>query len=1347
MDAAGAPADPEPLTDGILERVRKLVETDAKWFACFCISVKEDDGMSWSAESVSTALAGAYPRFKRWYFGDKITTDSLPLIARYLGTKRFLKLASDHDLTTSFLTLRSWMTPVIIGAALLLGVLEYVLKALSSSTPHAAGHVWSEPGLYVLGLALTAVGLLSKYAATEISTRTKSKSMENFLKEFQEKQQGHAYSEFVDALAEKLQWVDLPRFVIIDNYERLDYTTQSVVNRYFQKYAESATTSDCWIIFEKENGERFSDRVIERPKAYAYKQTRFFQQLILTEQEKQQLVQMLNLDKRMSEFTSVKWVCGEGPRPAVDWINNFFEEYRKQNPRSEARYGNLELFYLLSLTTNPANIAFPKASLISDLSAKTPLRARVLSEFLYGTRLTKDEFRGALADIENGFAPVLVDADAGELHLEYEAAVVLESSAAQLELPDPKLGHLFWSLYWYDKLRNRPPQVLWLRKLAHHLLQSDASKVQDEEAYKKIIEQIFEACIFSIDACLKVCFFQDVLALLEKAVAIQTDQLSENTSHRNRALRRGWEAYSVLGNERILSLISDLQSASGEGPRTSVQPQEDLLEAFFLESISLSPPGRSRLPGALLGPAIGTTERIESASHYAKVCSAWLALTTTPMLHDLAATDLFRAAVEADTCLRDVAEKAVSRLSSSSGELPRVTDILGLSLSLWCNALRVREEVWRTLGPVEELAISSANGADPPEPPSNATPNIDLEAASKPLLSALERATKAGPYPRFLELIGLAESAVLLAAEIKRGTAEGPDSELSADLLMNGLARELCVSALASLITGYNLRFDRGRSPLEEDVLKRVREVVEYGNTLLDGSIPPVKMEAALTSQDLTREIDRVMHLCSYLWTRFGLNRLRDYVNMRRVHFNALCLGRTPDKSPMLDALATPISNQQGFPGIISNCIIASCLGSAGELSAYYARQGALLALRGNFGDRVRRELSFLALVQSHAYECDLTPFVTTLLDGEGPADRYLFTFLGKTPEDHWCAHVLRLLNATRRVSRPELSSRFRETIAPLLGNLKSESVRREISSLLEVSSLDQSIRQKQLLDFSAVLEAWTGKKDLWVYPWVLDLMLSNANFVDRVRQESVTLLDRDPFQDSYSTYFRLALSLLTSPNHSGDGTCDMRALAYVQKSIMRWSVQLSIDENVVAYGALYNHDRNPVNRQSYKKYMGVWLERKIYRDHQKRVPELARLGRFFLLWEDYFDSMSFWGLRTELDSSALGAHLAIQPEQRKALAETWKSGGGAVPEPFANDAGLRCISSRFLYLGDYLFKPPNDDDPRFNDDRLNFDKAAAEALPQLMETIASLPQLPQSVRALLDTHSRTLLDHLSVFV
>jgi hypothetical protein len=1343
LDPEGGPPEPEILTDSILKQVRKNVETDAKWFACFCISVKEDDGMSWSAESVTTALAGTYPRYKRWCFGDKTSTDSLPLIAMYLGKKRFLKLAADHGLTTSFLTLRSWMTPVIIGAALLVGVLENVLKAVSDSAAHGAAHVWSDPRSYGVILALTAAGLLSKYAATAISTRTESKSMEDFRKEFNEKQQGHPYSEFVDALAEKLQRIDHPRFVIIDHYERLDYTTQSVVNRYFEKYSERATAPDCWIIFENENRERFSNRVIERPKLYGYKQTRCLQQLALRHDEKQQLVQMLQLDKRNVEFTSVKWVCGEGQRPAAEWISNFFEEHRKHNPKNEVRYGNLELFYLLSLATSPPNISFPITSLTSDLSAKTPLRAKVISQFLYGTRLTKDEFRVALPDIEKEFARVLAESDAGEIRLEYEAALVLEAEAAQLELPDAKLGHLFWSLYWYDKLQNQPPQVLWLRKLAHHLLRSDASKVQDGEVYKGVIEQIFEACIYSIDACLKVCFFRDVPSLLEKAVAIQTDQLSENASHRKRALKRCWEAYSVLGDERMLSLIWELQGASGESSRTPVQPQEDLLEAFFLESISLSPAGRSRLPGALLGPAIGTTERIDSASYYAKVCSAWLALTTTPMLGELAATDLFRAAVEADGCLQNIAEKTVSRLSGSSGELPRVTDILGLSLSLWCNALRVREEVWRTLGPVEELTISAPTGPVPQDSPVNNGQGLDPEVAHDPLLSPLERATKAGAHSRFLELIGLAESAMLLAAEIKRGAVGDPDADLSVDLLMNGLSRELCVSALVSLVTGYSLRFDRGRSPLDENVLKRIGEIIEYGNTVLDGSLPLVKTEAELASQELMKEIDRGMHLCSYVWTRFGLDRLRDYVNMRRVHFISLCLGRTPDTSPTLGALATPMSNQQGFTGIIGNCIIASCLGAAGELSAYYVRQGALLALRGNFGDRVKRELSFIALVQSHAYECDLTPFVSILLDGEGQADRYLFHFLSRTPEDQWCAHVLRLLNATRQVNRPELAVRFRETIAPLVGQLKSESVRREISSLLEVSSLDQRIRQKEALDSSVVLETWTSKKDLWTYPWVLDLMLSNGNFVDQVCQESISLLNHDPFTDNYTTYFRLALAVLTRPNHSGDGRCDKMALAYVQRGILQWSVRLSLDENVRTYRALHYYDHDPINRQRYIKEIGVWLERKVYRDHQQRVPELARLGRFFLLFEDYFDSMAFWGLRTELNDSALDAHLAIQPEQRRKLAEAWKSDGGAVPEPIIRNAGLRFISSRFFYLGDYLLKPPNDDDPRFNDDRLQFDKKAAEALPELLEMIASLPRLPQSVRAVLDTHSKALLEHL----
>ena len=51
----------------VKNELRRIVSSAAKTFTATCITVVDDDGMSWSAESINALVTTEFPHFKRWF--------------------------------------------------------------------------------------------------------------------------------------------------------------------------------------------------------------------------------------------------------------------------------------------------------------------------------------------------------------------------------------------------------------------------------------------------------------------------------------------------------------------------------------------------------------------------------------------------------------------------------------------------------------------------------------------------------------------------------------------------------------------------------------------------------------------------------------------------------------------------------------------------------------------------------------------------------------------------------------------------------------------------------------------------------------------------------------------------------------------------------------------------------------------------------------------------------------------------------------------------------------------------------------------------------------------------------
>lgn len=1291
-----------PLAPHIVAQVRGLIakleregsaSIKRKWFGCSCVEVKEDDGMTWSAETVSLALKGSFPHFNGVYLASYKDSHSLPAISNLIGVRRFLKIAGQHKMGTLSVFSNRWPAPAIVVAAILIGIVLKVFETPQGGSPTKM--------TYLTVVASAALGLVLQYVITHLTDRTTPKKIEKFNSELEKilrEEDQQKYGRFIDSLASYLQSLEFPRFVIIDDYERLDLTTKSVIQRYFEKNVADADGSEYWVVFEGQDGDKFSTRIADGPQFEGYRDSRILQQLFLDEEQRHSLVERFDRPPETVNYQAIKLICKDTAK-GKERVKKIVERYRREHPR-EAMFGNLEFLYLLSLTAaSPSNFFLSDPDLINRLVDSSSVRAQVLRQFLHGTKLGLNEFRNRLKSAAESFPTFLIVEDTRvqkNLRVIPETPFALAETAKALDLPHPGLGHLFWSLYWYNKLepQKSPPEAFWMRKLNHHIKEAALITPAGDEIDKRILSELFDALIYAVKGSLRTGVFEDVTPLLEKApYLLEMGELTGSYSHQKRLAKLCWEAYSVLGRDEILGVIFDLYALPGRQAQTETKEEtEDLLETLFFESMPLFPARRATLKTDFFHSTVGERQTVESVSHYARVRSAWLALSVSPIV-GLDVTKLHQTVQRSDETLEDLTRKALERISSESEESVRITDIATLSLALWCNALRFHP--------------------------------------------AVAYMTQSDHAANFKALVDLATEAVLKASYIREEATIRSEHFLRMDFLASGLAGELYAVALASIITAYQYLVRQGQEVIDQPLLKQINDLFKFSDEIFNYPLPSALTRQHLTSSELVKKVDAMLKFCSIIWNRFGLQLLLEFTNIRRVHFNAICLGvnyaREESYESLLESVGVAI-NDKGFTGLITNLVIADCLRQAGEIEAYYLRQAGVIAVEGDFGLQLQQELSFAVVNEIHNLGYDLDIFLENILEENGHKECFLLSLLDRLPPSFATGRVLSLINAPKPHTPPEISGRLEEVIASYVQRIELPEVKREVDSLLQYFSIEGKIHREEPLDVPAILASWSELKDLPAYAGVLNLIIENYSAPPDVLRESLSVLDHDPAQDNYAWHLFLAMKRARHFVTTDENDADVNAILvrYLRPGIEKWKSSLTAEINVTIYRILRYLD--PEKRTYYFSELQNWEYVKVRRNQLERLPQLVAEGRFFLIFSDYTFTMLPWGLASDVELKAFSGHLNVPPEQKKERLIEWKNNDGEVPRPLINEDS---VSSEFIYLGQYLFSAPNDQDPLFHDARNVFNQAAYDAMPELLDLITGLPALPNSIKELLQNYSK----------
>ncbi|HXQ36944.1 MAG TPA: hypothetical protein VN843_23230, partial [Anaerolineales bacterium] len=281
-------------------------------------------------------------------------------------------------------------------------------------------------------------------------------------------------------------------------------------------------------------------------------------------------------------------------------------------------------------------------------------------------------------------------------------------------------------------------------------------------------------------------------------------------------------------------------------------------------------------------------------------------------------------------------------------------------------------------------------------------------------------------------------------------------------------------------------------------------------------------------------------------------------------------------------------------------------------------------------------------------------------------------------------------------------------------------------------------VKKGQPINGSELLENWGTRKHLWVYPSILRLLLDNNYNDEQIKQESLAVLDRIPEDDRYNSYLLLSFSLARKLQQSGSANGDLEVpMWYLVRSHPRWERELSPAMNLKVFETLHQWD--PDNGSFYESEIQKWLLINMEEDQLRRLPRLINLGHFFMVFRYYFDTLSFWGLQTDVSSAELAALMSIAPEDKRAQAIAWKDNGGNIPQPLVYTDYRPVMNAKFLVTGSLLFDSPCGEDPDFQEYRAAYNQAAKSAMDQLFDIMINLPRLPPAIRELLQDYSRML--------
>lgn len=1284
-------------------------------FRCFCIQVKVDDGMSWAAEKVKQVFEvvsrdSKSTKFKEWTLKPASNPSALPLIADVIGREKFIQLAIRCRLVKKFHLFHIGLSVAVMTVSLAVGFFA----------AHKAGFIEQMPlgvvsfkGIFLLtSLVVSSLWLKNKWTMWSIQDGTPSS--DRVAKEVNDAaiENSDQYREFLSAIARSMNITSFPRFVIIDNWGRLDRITQQVIELYFANYYQTPLVAErlmeCWVVFEGTQGDKLSHNRYNAPdwQNTAFRDIHEYRFRPLTSTEKEKLGQKLNIPAKQLEEVAIKNICWKESKTL--YFENMMRAFRQKNPKSD-KIDNLDFFHLLSLTTHPFNISFSQ-KYIEKIKERDKIRSDIfdfhfnnqsgsLKYHPFGPPHEDEDLKFAIEEVKDS-------PNRKEWRILSEAAYAIGQIEKELEMPDARTGHLFWSHYWSDLLfgerEKHPYQSGWFQKLSYHLLKSEAPKlpkIELKHSRFSVVRRLFHLYFVTVDGCIRTCVFEEISHLIADAFEVIKELKDEGykdyLADLNRLLVKCWEAYVILLDDTILATIREINREISSVSKKDVNEleEEDLLEDLFYDTLCLPLEDRVAAQGYMYILPKRKDITIDSVRDYMKIRSAWLAMLVEPVMRELPWSlfdDAKNAGVEYLRNGLDNILKRIESLSSDDSRQLSLIDLMTICNGIWCFGLRIRFEVYR-LDPSEMF-----------EPAASSQARYEIDLSS-----------------HFLDTLG--KTAEILA-KVRKDRFQRPE-HLQNEFFFNAILSEIATNIVASLLMAYHyyqVAFLRD----ETQFVQKVNLLLQHINEIFDAEqFIQIESHNDLFDEEWIEDVDDSMEISAIIWRRFGMEQLYNFAVIRRIQFNTTC--RATDRETRFDRLKKIGSLMEGhyLSDFFGNFAKANYRFDSQELQSGFYQNSASIAIQNHFAPNIQQCLAMGVLFHFYHFREDLTEFAACLTFQNTGEANFTDTFFGQLKEAELLRYFLRSNQSLQKVYDTKVVKAFERSIAKSIVSVKNPEMKQKLQCLMDYFELEkEASEQDQKIDTISVLSKWQNRKTDFIYPAVLSLCIRNGKYTPVLEEECHRVFTSHINDQGGNVHTILAYMYAKQLREAWEMDKIKPPLGYLIGAVEKYKHMLSAEVNADIYDMLLEHA--PGNKRHFEDCARYWWET-IEERESLRLTNHLRLGHFFQVFLDIFLKMRSKGLRT---------HGEWQGEA--ALSES-----GAIPRPIVPIGSETLVSAEFLKVGTFLHSEKALVNPDLKPKIEEVNRKAQEFLPELLEAIDRLPGLRDYIREMMWRFARRISD------
>ncbi len=1063
------------------------------------------------------------------------------------------------------------------------------------------------------------------------------------------------------------------------------------------------STDDKWLEVPVNRSERISS------KAFGYRQTRLYSLEHLLAAQRRELAELNGAPER-SGYLTVRAIARDNSGLS-SMTELFQQEYdARKAPAQGTRAGDvLDFFYIFALNALPGqNPWLRKPDIRTNFSQQRKYRSQVLQALMPGCDLSKTKITSYLKLMSDIFFPLAGETSGSTLHGRFlvapEACDQLTDSWRKFDLADPGIVHLFWTLYWTDTELRGALNIAMLPKICVHMLRSATpAEIKEQLGVRKtdiggFADEFFNIALEILRACLRTCVLGDVPALLDHALRLAEDD-NEQTERRRRARLRplAWQAYGLLGDERLLAVILELQmtTAQRRGPASQ---KRDLTYLFLQSMTSADRKARELMRSEL-------TRAGKHASVYARSRAGWLAVSLAPFLQ-LSAPSLSAAAGDAQKCLADIVAESITSLESVAEEEWRTTEILNVVLGLW----------------------------------------------SLTLVSDDRRAAPHLGWDRSEELAGRVVDALvhacLVGTDLSDQRRSSDSSAAALDLVLDCLAEELLVVLLAAGVlllerwpgSAWSERVERAKVI---DVVRECAHALGVGEQY----VPEADQRPG---RELIKDIERRMTLLTVLWRRLGFDQQASFMAIRQAQFMALSHRQDASLAESALELLPSELNRADHIGVLAHLAAAESAAVSVELTAELLARCSQTLVKGGFGEQLAAELCLGAIRFGNTYNIDFTGALDFLLARWSEGDRRrLDTLLAAVSAEDMPYIVNDFLNTVHSddSNRP---ARVQDVLERRMVDIKNPEIKKEVRGLFRMFVLRQQTRRRQRVDVGTELSEWQEMRDLPQYAFVLYLLLPIAprEIRDRVMREAIDVL-RVPEKYIVSTgYVYLAERMvrrMLAAKKNGTSPDFTTALTALKDGFTNVEKHLKAENNVDILRLLIRYDGERAETYTVK-YI-EWQKVALELDETQRLPQLVDQGRFFLLIWHYFQFFADFKVPSEPPVDPFG----LDEQELAAALKEWRADHRSTPDPTVGTGKDMRLSGVFLRRGYALFFPAADQKPaqpaaekELEAGRRQFDSKAKVAIEAVYHMLRDLPQIPRSIEQILRRHEELVLTRLN---